>query len=95
MECAVFPEGLEVIGEFAFCSCVKLKSVVFGENLVRIGAGAFFNCKALEEAVFADAQGWCDEPKQMQHDLPALLQSPATAAAVLKNYGNVAFVKKD
>lgn len=95
LERAVFPEGLEVIGEFAFCSCVKLKSVVFGENLVRIGAGAFFNCKALEEAVFADAQGWCDEPKQMQHDLPALLQSPATAAAVLKNYGNVAFVKKD
>lgn len=96
LESVALPDSVESLGDFAFCSCVKLKSVKFGENLKNIGVGAFFGCDALEEAVFADADGWSDDPKQSQNDLPAMLAaSPASAASVLKNYANVAFKKEN
>ena len=43
----VFPEGLETIGESAFCGCESLGNLYFPENLTLIDQNVFRSCKNL------------------------------------------------
>ncbi|CAJ1929101.1 unnamed protein product [Cylindrotheca closterium] len=43
-----YPEGLQVIGESAFCSCQSLREQQFPSTLVEIGPEAFNDCYELE-----------------------------------------------
>ena len=43
-----FPKTLTTIGDFAFCSCVYLKSVYIPANVSQIGVYAFADCFDLE-----------------------------------------------
>lgn len=44
----IFPQELTSIGEYAFKSCIRLKSVVIPAGVVSIGNYAFSNCSKLE-----------------------------------------------
>lgn len=48
IENLVLPEGVEVIGDRAFRSCIDLKSVSLPSTLKRIGYAAFSECKNLK-----------------------------------------------
>ena len=52
------PEGLKVIGEFAFDDCKKLKKVDFPSSLRIIDCGAFMGCESITEL---DIPGSCEE----------------------------------
>ncbi len=45
----VIPEGVTLIGDYAFCFYSGLNSVTIGENVEKIGYSAFYNCKNLTE----------------------------------------------
>lgn len=48
------PEGVEVIGEYAFINFVNLKKITFPSSLRRIREGAFECCKSLESIEFSN-----------------------------------------
>lgn len=48
-----FPEGLEIIGRFAFAK-TRLESIEFPASLGTIGQGAFYHCKRLRTVEFSD-----------------------------------------
>lgn len=43
----VFPDGMNSIGEYAFCECKSINSVKFPENVTAVGSHAFASCSAL------------------------------------------------
>ncbi len=47
LERVVVPEGVEIIGDFAFSQCVYLTSVELPESVTAIGKGAFAECASL------------------------------------------------
>ncbi|WP_407400023.1 leucine-rich repeat domain-containing protein [Treponema sp.] len=69
----VIPEGVEVIGEYAFINCVNLKKITFPSSLRKIREGAFECCKSLESISFsnpvridADAFRFCESLKSVE-----------------------------
>ncbi|MDR1518123.1 MAG: leucine-rich repeat domain-containing protein [Dysgonamonadaceae bacterium] len=48
----VLPEGLQIIGAFAFASCKNLKSIVIPVSVQQIASNAFQNCGGLERIEF-------------------------------------------
>lgn len=54
-ETFVIPDGIEIIGEFAFGKCEKLKNIVIPNSVKYIGAGAFMGCKSLKEVIIPDS----------------------------------------
>jgi len=53
VENLVIPEGIESIGDYAFCLYEGLKSITFPKSLTKIGHGAFFRC-GIESVQFFD-----------------------------------------
>ena len=51
----VIPDGVQMIGEYAFCRCERLEHVVIPDSVKHIGAGAFLACTSLKEIVVPDA----------------------------------------
>ena len=51
VEEVVIPEGVKVIGNYAFAGMTGLKRVVLPSTLNKIAMGAFYGCTALEEIV--------------------------------------------
>ena len=43
------PEGVQIIGRYAFYGCTNLDIVVLGESVVSIGERAFAECARLQE----------------------------------------------
>lgn len=50
----VIPEGVEVIGEYAFANAPSLQTVVLPSTLEEIGRGAFSNCTMLSDITLPD-----------------------------------------
>lgn len=50
----VIPDGVQMIGEYAFCRCKKLKHVIIPDSVKHIGACAFIACTSLKEVVIPD-----------------------------------------
>ncbi len=48
------PEGLEIIGNYAFSNCYELTGVTIPDSVVGIGTHAFSGCLALTEVVLGD-----------------------------------------
>lgn len=53
-ESLVIPDGVEIIGHFAFCN-YELKSVLFPQTLTRIGNHAFDGCEKLTKVVLPNS----------------------------------------
>lgn len=51
----VIPEGVEVIGAYAFAGLTALEEVVLPSTLTKIQYGAFYGCTALEKVSFSGA----------------------------------------
>ena len=51
----VIPEGVEVIGDRAFCGCTALRTVRLPSTLKHIGANAFFGCTGMTEPLWLPA----------------------------------------
>ena len=51
---ATIPEGVTVIGDYAFGGCTKLKSASLPNGITKIGKFAFYVCGVLEEIVVPD-----------------------------------------
>ena len=51
IESVVIPEGVTVLEDSVFFSCVKLKSVSFPSTLKKIGNNCFFNMTSLEQVI--------------------------------------------
>ena len=47
-----FNEGVQKIGDDAFCMCTSLESITLPFTLVEIGDGAFSWCKNLSKVIF-------------------------------------------
>lgn len=69
----VIPEGVEVIGEYAFINFVNLKKIRFPSTLTTIWEGAFECCKSLESVTFSnplhiskDAFRFCESLKSVE-----------------------------
>lgn len=56
------PEGLEIIGNYAFSDCYELTRVTIPDSVVGIGVHAFSGCLALTEVVLGD--GLTEIPKR-------------------------------
>ncbi len=48
-EVCTVPEGVEVIGSYAFCECQNLKRIILPSSVKQIEGAAFYSCDALEE----------------------------------------------
>ena len=44
-ESITFPEGLEVIGDYAFCNCQHLKEIIMPDSVTTLGISAFGGCE--------------------------------------------------
>ena len=51
------PEGLRMIGDYAFYGCRKLRRISFPSTLTRLGRGVFVAVNHLEELVFREEAG--------------------------------------
>ena len=49
---AIFPESLQIIGDWAFYNCSNLKTLTFPDNVEKIGAQAFSGCTGLQRITF-------------------------------------------
>ena len=73
------PEGVEVISDFAFARCKKIKNITIPESLIKIGTNAFEGCKSLRSinalggitTIGAYAFRYCESLKKI--DLPETL----------------------
>ena len=54
VEEAILPDGLEVLGDFAFAYCERLTQLTVPSSLKFFGANAFKDCTALEKIRFKD-----------------------------------------
>lgn len=79
----VIPEGVEVIGEYAFINFVNLKKITFPSTLTRIREGAFECCKSLESIEFnnplridSDAFRFCESLKSIEINFTNSRKSP-------------------
>lgn len=79
----VIPEGVEVIGEYAFINFLNLKKITFPSSLRRIREGAFECCKSLESIEFnnplridADAFRFCESLKSVEISFTNSRKSP-------------------
>lgn len=87
----VVPDSVERIGQAAFYSCNKLKSVAFGANVKEVGNNAFIKCTALESLslneglsiIGDDAFSFCDAVKTL------------TLPSTLTKIGNYAFFSQE
>lgn len=55
------PDGIEVIGHYAFASCTGVTEVILPVTLKRIETGAFQGCKNLKRIVIPDGVKWIGE----------------------------------
>lgn len=69
----IIPEGVEVIGEYAFINFLNLRKITFPSSLRRIREGAFECCKSLETIEFSnpvifnqDAFRFCEALKSVE-----------------------------
>ncbi len=46
------PENIKYIGDYAFQSCVKLKSIIIPKNVEYLGTGVCSSCQALKDVLF-------------------------------------------
>ena len=61
IESIQFPSTLEIIEDWAFDQCDKLKRIVIPANVKEIGRGAFYSCEALEEVVIQGSPRIADD----------------------------------
>lgn len=52
------PDGLNMIGRYAFGNCKKLKSVIIPDSVTNINSGAFGQCEKLEEITLPNKTGY-------------------------------------
>ena len=50
---AAVPDGVEIIGPYAFCHCAKLRSVTLPSTVKEIGPAAFLHCTELQTVTFS------------------------------------------
>ena len=83
----VVPEGIESIGDWAFCRCTNLLNVTFPKSLKSIGEGAFDSCTSIEamdlshtllNSIGEYAFYYCPELKSLK--LPSSVQSAGVNA---------------
>lgn len=55
MTSVTLPQGLEIVGIYAFRCCERLKKAVLPQGLKCLWMGAFWNCSALEEINLPDS----------------------------------------
>ena len=80
------PEGVQSIGDYAFCDCSSLTSLTLPSSLQSIGGGAFFGCNSLSSLTLPSslqsigdyAFGWCSSLTSLT--LPSSLQSIGDSA---------------
>lgn len=51
----IIPEGVEEIGNFAFCDCWDLKKVVIPMSVKSIGCDAFVSCWRLKKVIIPES----------------------------------------
>lgn len=49
------PNGVEIIGHYAFCCCNDIKAISFPQSLKRIGNNAFEDCENINAVVLPDS----------------------------------------
>ena len=49
----ILPDGLKIIGKYAFMDCIDLKEIVIPDSVTKIDKGAFINCCSLETIKFS------------------------------------------
>ena len=57
---AVISEGVKDIGDYAFQSCQKMRSVTIPKSLTKIGQDAFYFCDTLFRVFITDVASWCN-----------------------------------
>lgn len=57
---AVMPEGVKDIGDYAFLSCLKMRSVTIPKSFTKIGKDAFYFCYTLDRVFISDISAWCN-----------------------------------
>lgn len=90
---------LELIDDYAFAGCSKVKEVLLSDNLTEIGERAFYECFALSEIILPEnittigamAFGYCTDLKEI--NIPKNLSLLALEEAVF--YENSALTKID
>lgn len=79
------PEGTELIGMYAFGSCMQLQGVTFPQSLKEIAGAAFLGCENLREAplpqglksIGGNAFSWCRRLKEVNIPLSVVSISDA------------------
>ncbi len=56
----VIPDGVTLIGDYAFKGCTSLTSVTIGNSVTEIGDLAFCNCTSLKGVYISDIAAWCN-----------------------------------
>ena len=49
------PDGIRIIGDFAFCDCSTLTSITIPDSVTSIGVGAFYACSSLTSITIPDS----------------------------------------
>ena len=56
----VIPEGINSIGNYAFCTCTSLTSITIPNSVTSIGFSAFESCIGLNSVNISDIAAWCN-----------------------------------
>ena len=56
----VIPEGINSIGNYAFCTCTSLTSITIPNSVTSIGFSAFESCTGLNSVNISDIAAWCN-----------------------------------
>lgn len=77
----VIPDGVTLIGDYAFYNCGGLISVTISNSVGGIGEFAFTGCENMISVIFEESNGWyCDSIRFSSDDL----SDPAIAAEYLQ-----------
>ena len=87
----IISEGVEEIGDFAFCNCWRLEKVVIPESIKKIMDYAFYDCEKLREAIIpVSVELIGDYAFEDCYNVTIILKKPESE---FMNIGNSAFEK--